>query len=643
MRVVVGDLEANGLLDTVTKAHCGVFKDIKTNEKVKFSPLNGDKYIEEMLAYLDTVDVLIMHNGTGYDWPLLEKLFGYEYKGKKVDTLIMSRTQNPKRMKPFNMPSSRAGPHSVEAWGYRVGRGKPEHNDWSTFSPAMLHRCDEDVEIQHLIYKALLEEGKGFNWRNAHVLNFDLFGILKKQEDYGWLVSREQIDQNISLLQHWMDRFDRILNPLLPDIVVIGETKKAGEYGWVKKPFMVNGQYSSNVEKWFFETSDTSYTQIDRMDSREVGGPFCRISYRRVNLDSNDEAKKYLLDEGWIPEVYNYKKVDKKLVRDAEGNLIKTSPKLSYDDPFNGITSDAGKYISKRVQCRHRKSVLEGWIKLIRPDGRISGRVTGLAATGRATHGGIVNVPGAEAFFGKRMRKCFICKTGFKIVGTDSAGCQNRMLAARVGDDAFTKTLIEGKKEDKTSIHHVNQAVVTAAGYEVSYGLAKGLNYAFMFGASDNKLGAMVGGKKDDGARVREALLSVSAGFGILVDNLLQEWRGNAKRRVNKWGKVEYYDGWVVGLDGRPINIQAEHTILVYLLQSDEAIMMAKAYTMLYHRAEEKGWKHGTDWGFLVWYHDEYQCEVREDIAEEFSKIAEDCIRDAGLHYKIAWYVITTH
>ena len=63
--------------------------------------------------------------------------------------------------------------------------------------------------------------------------------------------------------------------------------------------------------------------------------------------------------------------------------------------------------------------------------------------------------------------------------GTDSAGCQNRMLAARVGDDNFTKILLEGKKEDKTSIHYVNQAAVrNIAGYDITYGNSKNLNYA---------------------------------------------------------------------------------------------------------------------------------------------------------------------
>lgn len=629
MKVCVGDLEADGLLDTVTQVWCGVFKDIKTGAVRKFSPLSGAGYIRDMLEFLDTVDVLIMHNGFGFDWPVLEKLYGYSFKGQRVDTLIMSRTQNPKRQLPPNCLNRRAGPHSVEAWGYRVGRGKPEHEDWSKFSPEMLHRCSEDVEIQLLIFKALMEEGKGFDWKAAHKLNFKLFEVLQKQEEYGWLVSREQIDKNIHILDHWIKRFDSILIPQLPMILEIEESKKDGEYNYVRKPFLNSGEYGEPTKVWM---------QRHGYEGRYVWGPFCRINYRLVNLDSNDECKDLLLSEGWQPELWNYKKDAKgKPVRDDAGELIKTSPKLSYDEPFLGIKSNTGKFMAKRIQCRHRKSVLEGWIKLIRPDGRISGIVSGLAATGRATHSGIVNVPGTEAFFGKQMRKCYVAKEGFKVVGTDSAGCQNRMLAARVGDDAFTKTLIDGKKEDKTSIHYVNQAAIKLkTGITVPYGDCKSLNYGWMFGASDKKLGLIINQSKEMGAKIREALLGVSPGLEALITSLQEEWRSHAKKRVNKWGKLEYYDGWVAGLDGRPIFIEAEHTLLVYMLQSDEAIMMARAYVMLYEEAEKRGWKHGVDWGFLVWYHDEYQCEVREDLAEDFSKLAEQCIVDAGEYYKIA-------
>jgi DNA polymerase I-like protein with 3'-5' exonuclease and polymerase domains len=293
--------------------------------------------------------------------------------------------------------------------------------------------------------------------------------------------------------------------------------------------------------------------------------------------------------------------------------------------------------IAKRVQCRHRRSNLEGWKKLIRPDGRIAARVSGVATTGRMKHAGIVNVPGGDAFFGKQMRKVFIAKPGYTLVGCDSAGCQNRMLAARVGDDFFTDTLINGSKEDGTSIHHVNQrAIKEVAGLEVSYHMAKTLNYAMTFGASDKKLASSFGSTDlNVGAKIREALLSVAAGFEALVTNLTKEWRSNAKQRINDWGKLEYHRGCIAGLDGRPIVIDSEHQILVYMLQSDEGIMMSAAYNLLCKRLSKK-YKHGVDYGVVAFVHDEFTVECREEIAKDVASIAERCIVDAGKFYNIA-------
>ncbi len=84
MKICVGDLEADGLLDSATRVWCGVFKDINTGEVRKFSPHDGLTYVQDMLDYLDTVDLLIMHNGIGYDWPLLEKLTTTSSKGKRL-------------------------------------------------------------------------------------------------------------------------------------------------------------------------------------------------------------------------------------------------------------------------------------------------------------------------------------------------------------------------------------------------------------------------------------------------------------------------------------------------------------------------------------------------------------------------------
>lgn len=609
MKICVGDLEANGLLPIVTKAHCGVFKDINTKEVVKFRPHE----MKEMLAFMDTIDVLIMHNGIGYDWPLLKKLFGYEYKGKKVDTLVMSRLLNPKRLVPFNCPDKKAGPHGIKAWGYRVGRGKPEHDDWEQFSEEMLHRCSEDTEILELVYYALLEEAKGGKWKNAFLLSFKLFENLQKQEDYGWLVDRNHMDFCISQLTNWIRRIDAVLIPNLPNVLEINETKKDGEYNFVRKPFLKSGKPSEAHSKWLVDIG------IDA-DESPVSGPYSRVSFRPVDLNSGAETKDYLLEQGWEPLEWNYND-------DGE----RTSPKLSKDDPFEGINGKVGKLVARRVQCRHRRSSIEGLVKLIREDGRIASSVNTLAATGRATHRNIVNIPQAKSFYGKQMRKIFVCKPGWVLVGTDSDACQVRMLCGRMNDPVYTDNVLNGKKEDGTDIHSVNMRAAGLGNRDD----AKTFFYGFLFGAGDAKVGKIVKGTAQHGKRLKSQFLDGLPALKALLASLTEEWRKTAKQKYNqKFGRMEYYNGYITGLDGRPILVGSEHAILVYLLQSDEAIMMTAAYNKFCKDLAKK-YIWGDDYGVLCWYHDEYTVECKPEIAEDVRDIAEKAIAWAGNFYKI--------
>lgn len=609
-KICIGDLEANGLLREATHVHCGVFKDITTGEVAKFRP----HQIKEMLKFMDSCDVLIFHNGIGYDWPLLDKLYGYKYKGQKVDTLIMSRLLNPKRLVPFYCPNKKAGPHSVEAWGWRVGRGKPEHNDWENFSEEMLHRCSEDVEIQHLIFNALRAEAGGGNWKNAFKLSFKLFEYLQKQEQYGWLVDREHMEKCIHQLDRWIGLIDSVLDRHLPNIVEVLETKDQGEYKYIKKPFLKSGEYSGSVLKWI-ELNNINPAAI------AVAGPFTRISLRKVDLNSNDETKTFLLNSGWEPLEWNY---------NDEGQ--QTSPKLSKDDPFEGINGGVGRLVAKRVQCRQRKSIIEGLVKLIRPDGRIASVINSLAATGRATHRNIVNIPGVKSFYGKQMRKIFICKEGYVLVGTDSDADQIRKLAGRMNDKGYTDTVVNGDKDKGTDMHTVNQK---AAGLP-NRDAAKTFFYGFLFGAGDAKVGKIVKGTAQDGARLKAQFMAGLPALGALMENLTSNWRKTAKKRYNaKWNKLEYYDGFITGLDGRPICVPYEHQILVYLLQSDEAIAMTAAYIRFHQRMEKLGFKYGDDYGTVCWYHDEFTVECKKEIAKTVAHEAEQSIAWANAFFKV--------
>lgn len=609
MRVFVGDLEADGLLDTATKVWCGTFKNKNTKEVVSFKP----DQIEEMLKFLDNVDVLIIHNGIQYDIPLLQKLHGYTFKGKVVDTLIMSRLLNPKRLLSPNCPNRSAGPHSIEAWGYRVGRGKPDHNEWDRFSPEMLHRNIEDVEILDLVYDALMKEAEGGSWRNAFLLSFDLFKHLHRQERYGWLVDKEHMQFCIRQLTKWIERIDRVITPKLPLVLEIEESKKEGEYLYIKKPFLKSGKYSQSVIDWYANCG------IDPAAS-PVGGPFSRIRFRNTDLNSNEETKNFLLEQGWEPLEWN---------TDDEGN--RTSAKLSKDDPFDGIEGKLGKLVAKRVQCRQRRGIISGLVEITRPDGRIASIVNTLAVTGRATHRGIVNIPKASSFYGKQMRQIFTSGQGFVLVGTDSAGNQLRMLAGRMNNPVYTKALVEGKKEDGTDNHSLTAKI----GELESRDIAKNVIYCLLFGGGDVKLAKTAKKPTGSGPDLRGKLYRGLDGLGTLMERLTTEWRSTAKRRYNsKFGKFEFYDGTITGLDGRPIRVSSEHQILVYLLQSDEAIHLSKAYCLVAKWLEEK-YIWGKDYGIVSWIHDEIQIECREDIAEDVGFLCRKAIKEAGEFFGI--------
>ena len=157
MRLVF-DLEANGLYDdkinkdgTIDKAAdtiwCIVTKDIDTGYLSKYT--SEGNAIDRGIELLEQANEIIGHNIIDYDLRLIKKLYpAFCPVGKVLDTLILSQLLNP----------DRKGGHSLAQYGDELGIKKPEHEDWSKFSPEMLHRCTEDVHINHKVYDKLMKE-----------------------------------------------------------------------------------------------------------------------------------------------------------------------------------------------------------------------------------------------------------------------------------------------------------------------------------------------------------------------------------------------------------------------------------------------------------------------------------------------------
>jgi len=552
----------------------------------------------------------------------LRKLYGWEFTGEKIDTLLMSRMQRPERKLPpmcpkFDAHGKPTGPHSVLAWSYRLGGNlKLDHEDWSQFSEDMLARCVRDCELQYDIYEALLEEGKDEGWERAHKLNHKLFHYLQMQEEYGWLIDKKWFEFCIRVLDRYIALIDKRVVPQLPLVTEILETKKDGEYGYIRKPFKKDGSYSEAAKEFLGERVT------------DCAGPFSRMEFRPTDINSNSETKDFLLAQGWEPAEWN---------TNNEGK--RTSPKLSKDDPFEGIEGELGRAVARRVQARHRKSQITGWLEGIRPDGRLTPEVGGVATTGRLKHKNIVNVPNTDSFFGKQMRKGFICKPGWVLVGTDSKGNQMRQLIGRlkaldgVGDTALEQAELNGKKELGTDTHTLNQKRSGVA----TRTLAKNFFYGcILFGAGDKKTAKILGSNIERAREKKAEFFNEMPLLRRLLDTEIEKWRNTANKwwdkRRQKWN---YENGYITGLDGRPILVQYEKDILVYYLQSDEAIQMAAAYCVLHKWLERAGYKWKEDYGFVIWMHDEYVIECREEIAEHVAELSRRAIAWAGEYFRI--------
>ena len=118
----------------------------------------------------------------------------------------------------------------------------------------------------------------------------------------------------------------------------------------------------------------------------------------------------------------------------------------------------------------------------------------------------------------------------------------------------------------------------------------------------------MAGGGREAGKRLRKHFVDNLPSFKAL------------KNRVARACKK----GYLKGLDGRKIFIRSEHSALNSLLQGAGAIVMKKALVILADKLKDK------DAHFVANVHDEWQIEVKEDIADLVGQLGVEAIREAG-------------
>lgn len=612
-RVLVCDLEANGLVFDADKIWCIAAIDFESGEEFFWEP---DR-VKEGLYNLYKAKKIVFHNFYGYDRVLIKKLYPkWEYRDAD-DTFIMSSLFDADR----EIPKGAKGSHSIEAWGLRFGMHKPEHEDWTQYSEEMKHRCLEDTRIGVRVYKSLLAEKANWDWSSSLSLEYKVAKIHGMQMLWGVGFDKNRARSVYAELKKEIDRLEKEIYSQLPlKPVQIGSVP-------VKRPFKKDGSYTKMVEEYLPELNG------------DVVGPFTRIEWTRINIDSPDQIKDYLLSQGWEPDTWNYKKDGKFLAKDEDGSAIKTSPKLT-ESSFHSVKGDVPKLITKRMILKHRIQMIfhtrrdgtkTGWVNNLRSDGRIeAGGVTCGTPTGRYQHRGVVNVPKPtkkddklvfnpeeqNPIYGTHLRHLFVAEKPYVMVGCDAVSLETTVQGHYVYNRTNGKRLAESLLDETFK---EDLAVTMGKPWKE----AKSGYYALLYGAQPPKFSSTLGVPLSEGKKILEAFWRDNPGLKELKDDLERAFDRNYNKRTGR--------GFIKGLDGRKLWARSKHSLMNLLFQNAGSVIVKTATWMVFEKAQELG----LDFKQVIHYHDEIEYEVHERDADRMMEVLEWGFNQAGKYWNL--------
>lgn len=462
----VADIEADGLLDEATKIHVLSY-EMQAGGEGSFHEHNR---IEKFFNYhIENNIPIAMHNGIGYDIPLVEKLLKLDLsKLMVIDTLSISWYLNTER----NL-------HGLDSFFEDYGIAKPKIDDWEGLSyEEYLYRCQEDVKIN----KALWEDFK------ARLIS--LYSKVKVAVDNGLADGTRVSDDEVCYIDQYKqsssveDYIDRILTFLMfkadcarlkektrfkvdveslesfiADLSVKIEIAKVELEGVMPKvpqytkksrpakPFKKDGSRSASGLSW-----DEEFSKIGSKD--EFGNDVVKQldvdtlqllkGYEPPNINGHQQIKDFLFSKGWKPRSFKFIKDEEAQQLWADSGFKKHLKPKPRAVPQVSIDGEDGKQLcpsvlelaqtvpeimayAKYTTIKHRLDMCQGFKRDLREGGWLCGRVGGYTNTLREKHRELVNLPSINKPFGKNIRGLLVAKKGFVLLGSDLSSLEDRV------------------------------------------------------------------------------------------------------------------------------------------------------------------------------------------------------------------------
>jgi DNA polymerase I-like protein with 3'-5' exonuclease and polymerase domains len=632
--LLVFDTESDGLLDEATKLHVINIIDRETgareayHDRVEFASPNLAGTLIEGVDRLHKAIVdgrpLAGHNIIRHDLPLIKKLYPdfNWHPDDTLDTLVASRLiwtdlkdidlRAIKRRKRPEGFSGMIGKHSLGAWGYRLGEYKGDFKGpWDKFTAEMQDYGIQDVEVTLKLVEKIEAENYSME---AILLEQRVAEIIFLQERHGFWFDIDAAHRLEVQLMAEQARLEDELRSAFSPWFAADKTKGSARFTPKKRRRATVALESG--EKWLSEYDPEA--------------PYSKVKLVSFEPGSRDKIADRLIKlMGWTPVEFT-----------PTGK-----PKVD-ETTLGGLDYPEAKLLIEYLTVDKRLGQLatgdEAWLKKVKPDRRIHGRVnTNGAITGRMTHSGpnVAQVPKVGSPYGEECRALFTAAPGKLLVGTDAEGLELRELAhymARYDGGAYAEAVVNGDKKLGTDAHSLNMKALGLKTRDA----AKTWLYAYIYGAGNLKLGKI---QYDDMGEAWRTAFNHKHKAGKSRENALARLgktaRGKIETGIPALGKVREAvakaGDKLRSHDGRLLNVRSDHSKFNTLLQGGGAVVMKKALVLAYDALLDRGWVFGREFAMVANIHDEIQTEVDPDIAEEVGRITADAIRRAGEAFQL--------